>query len=426
MPQGLPRKLRVAFAMQVVMASVVIIAGAWASVEVAKHQIARAALQEEADYFFAMRDAGDADREPPDEARLRGYAVSRGGSAASVPPVLRALEPGMHDLHDQLVLVDERDEMRLYLAYPRATMDIRSLQVVAAPVLLALLALLASAWFTYRNARRMVAPLDWLARQVREWDPMEPDPAALGPDRLPADAGIEARQLAGALQRMAERMRAFVRRERDFTRDASHELRTPLTVIRVASDLLHNDPDLPARAQRSLARIQLAGRDMEAVIDSFLILAREGGIEPQREDFAVREVVIEEVDNVRPLLADKPVELAVVGAADPVLHASPRVFAVMLRNLLSNASTFTERGRIEVRIEPDRVLVTDTGIGMAPDVLQRAFDPFYRAEPDRTSGKGMGLSIVRRLGERFGWPVGIESKPGQGTVVSIRFTDALQ
>ncbi|MDQ2701422.1 MAG: HAMP domain-containing histidine kinase [Pseudomonadota bacterium] len=426
MPQGLPRKLRVAFAMQVLMASLVIVAGGWAAVEIAKQQIARAALQEEADYFYAMRDAGDMDREAPDQARLRGYAVGDGDSAVAVPPALRVLEPGMHQLADQLVLVDQRGDMRLYLAYPRAIMDLRSLQIVGPPVLVALLALLASTWFTYRNARRLVAPVDWLARQVREWDPMEPDPAALGADRLPADAGIEARQLAGSLQRMAERMRAFVRRERDFTRDASHELRTPLTVIRVASDLLHNDPDLPARAQRSLARIQLAGRDMEAVIDSFLILAREGGIEPQREDFAVREVVIEEVDNVRPLLADKPVELAVVGAADPVLHASPRVFAVMLRNLLSNASTFTERGRIEVRIEPDRVLVTDTGIGMAPDVLQRAFDPFYRAEPDRTSGKGMGLSIVRRLGERFGWPVGIESKPGQGTVVSIRFTDALQ
>ena len=426
MPQGLPRRLRVAFAMQVLMASVVIIAGAWVALEIAKHQIARAAVQDEADYCFAMRDAGDIDRAPPDEARWRGYAVSAGGSAAGVPPMLRSLEPGMHDLRDQLVLVDQRGDMRLYLAYPRATMDMRSLQIVAAPVLLALLALLASAWFTYRNARRMVAPLDWLARHVRDWDPMDPDPAALGADRLPADAGIEARQLAGSLQRMAERMRAFVRRERDFTRDASHELRTPLTVIRVASDLLHNDPDLPPRAQRSLARIQLAGRDMEAVIDSFLILAREGGIEPQREEFAVRDIVAEEVDNIQPLLAGRPVELAVVGAANPILHASPRVFAMMLRNLLSNASTFTERGRIEVRIEPDRVVVADTGIGMAPDVLQRAFDPFYRAEPDRVSGKGMGLSIVRRLGERFGWPIGIESKPGQGTMVSIRFAEALE
>ena len=160
------------------------------------------------------------------------------------------------------------------------------------------------------------------------------------------------------------------------------------------------------------------------VIESFLILAREGGIEPQREDFAVRDVVEEEVAKVRPLLATRPVELEVVESAAPVLHASPRVFAVMLRNLLANACTFTEHGRIEVRIESDRVVVNDTGIGMSADTLQRAFDPFYRADPDKVSGKGMGLSIVRRLGERFGWPVALDSLPGHGTTAIIHFGEA--
>ena len=422
MSQGLPRKLRFAFLMQVAMASIVIVAGTWVAVTVSKQQITQYALQDEADYFWARR-ALDPSQEPPDEARLRGYAVGEGDSAAGVPEALRQLPPGLHDLPELVVLVDERDDMRLYLTYPRDEMNQRSLHMVLAPVLLALLALAASAWFTYRNARRMVAPVNWLAEEVRRWDPMEPSTGALAPDRLPGDAGMEARQLAGALQRMGERMRAFVRRERDFTRDASHELRTPLTVIRVASDLLVADPDLPERSRRSLSRIQRAGRDMEAVIESFLILAREGGIEPQREDFDVREIVEEEVAKVRPLLSGKPVELEVLAHADPRLHASPRVFAVMLRNLLANACTFTERGRIELRIERDRLVLEDTGIGMDAGALQRAFDPFFRVDPDQLSGKGMGLSIVRRLGERFGWPVSLESQPGKGTTATIHFGD---
>ncbi|MGN6111949.1 MAG: sensor histidine kinase [Luteimonas sp.] len=419
MAEGLPRRLRFAFMLQVAIASLVILAGTAISVVVARQEIAQHAMQEEVDYFWEMR-AVDPAHEPPDESRLRGY-VAEGGDESRLPPELRGLSPGMHTLDHQVVMVDERGPTRLTLAYPRTEMNMRSVQMVAAPLVLALLALAASALFTYRNARRIVAPLDWIARSVREWDPMEPDPTALGPDRLPADAGPEARQLAGALQRMAERMRAFVRRERDFTRDASHELRTPLTVIRVASDLLAGDAELPERARRSIARIQGAGRDMESVIDAFLILAREGDVEPQREDFAVRDIVAEEMENARALLGDKPVELAVVGLASPVLHAAPRVFAVMLRNLLANACTFTERGRVEVRIEADRVVVADTGIGMSADALQRAFDPFYRAEPDRLTGKGMGLSIVRRLGDRFGWPVVLDSQPGRGTVATIRF-----
>ena len=147
-------------------------------------------------------------------------------------------------------------------------------------------------------------------------------------------------------------------------------------------------------------------------------------VEPQREEFRVADVVDEEVAKLRPLLANKPIEMEVVANARPVLHASPRVFAVMLRNLLSNACTYTESGRIEVRIEPDRIVVADTGIGMDPATLQRAFDPFYRADPDKLEGKGMGLSIVHRLGERFGWPVSLESQPGAGTTATIHFGNA--
>lgn len=419
MAEGLPRRLRLAFMLQVAIASLVIVAGTWVSVVVARQEIAEHAMRQEVDYFWLKRATNPA-HAPPDESRLRGY-VATGGDESRLPQALRGLGPGMHPLRDLVVMVDERGDTRLVLAYPRTEMNMRSVKMVAAPLVLALLALAASALFTYRNARRIVAPLDWIARSVREWDPMEPDPTALGPDRLPAEAGPEARQLAGALQRMAERMRAFVRRERDFTRDASHELRTPLTVIRVASDLLAGDADLPERARRSLARIQGAGRDMESVIDAFLILARESDVEPQREDFAVRDIVAEEAHSARALLGDRPVELVVAELASPVLHAAPRVFAVMLRNLLSNACTFTERGRVEIRVEADRVVVADTGIGMSADALQRAFDPFYRAEPDRLTGKGMGLSIVRRLGDRFGWPVTLDSQPGRGTVATIRF-----
>ncbi len=419
MSEGLPRRLRLAFMLQVAIASLVIVSGTWVTVILARQEIARHALQEEVDFFWQRR-ATDPGWQPPFESRLRGYAAT-GGDDSPIPQGLRALPPGMHLLEHQIVMVDVRGDTRLVLSYPRSEANLRSAQMVAAPVLLALLALAASALFTYRNAKRIVAPLDWIARAVREWDPMDPDPTVLGPDRLPSDAGPEARHLAGALQRMAERMRAFVRRERDFTRDASHELRTPLTVIRVASDLLAGDVDLPERARRSLARIQASGRDMESVIDAFLILAREADVEPQREEFAVRDVVAEEVANARALLGDKPVELVVAELASPSLYAAPRVFAVMLRNLLANACTFTERGRVEVRVEDDRVVVADTGIGMSADALQRAFDPFYRAEPDRLTGKGMGLSIVRRLGDRFGWPVILDSQPGRGTVATIRF-----
>lgn len=424
MTQGLPRRLRIAFVAQVVMASLVIVLGAYVAVVVAERELTKRTLQAEANHFW-QRYEQDSSHRAPDNRMLRGHMVAMGGSAIAVPPRLRELDPGFHVLseEDRLLLIDQRDAGRLYLSYPKQQVEWLMFWVVLGPVLLALLAILASSYYTYRLVKRLVAPVNWLAREVGHWEPLEPDISMLAPDRLPANAGIETRQLAGALHRMAERVRWFVVRERNFTRDASHELRTPLTVIRVASDLLHGDPDLPPRLQRSLVRIQRAGRDMEAVIDAFLILARESDASAHSENFQVRDVVLEEVEKAQSSTDCKRegVELAVVENGNPRLHAPPAVLSVMVGNLLRNACNFTDRGRIEVVIDDNKVTVRDSGVGMDAATLERVFDPFYRADFAVASGKGMGLTIVRRLGERFDWPVKLESVPGKGTIATISF-----
>lgn len=422
MPQGLPRKLRIAFIVQVLMAGIAIVLGTYVSAAVVGRELSKRTLQEEAAYFW-QRQAVSPEHAAPQSRILNGYMVPSGASAARVPARFRRLPPGFHELTDEglLLLVEERDRGRLYLTYAQSRLERLALLLVAVPVLLALLAVVLSSRYTYRIAKQLVTPINWLAREVGRWDPREPDVSMLAPDRLPPESDIETRQLAGALQRMAERVRAFVARERDFTRDSSHELRTPLTVIRVATDLMLGDTELPERAQRSLMRIQRAGRDMEAVIDAFLILAREADMGAHFEDFAVLDVVHEELEKIRPSCGNKKLDVRVIEDAQPRLHAPPRVLGVMLGNLLSNACTFTDSGHVEVRVAADRIVIRDSGIGMDEDTIARAFDPFYRADISDPSNKGMGLSIVRRLGERFGWPVTLESAPGQGTTATIRF-----
>lgn len=422
MSEGLSRKFRIAFIVQAVMACAIIILGAYIGAVTAERALLQRSLQDEAAHFWQRLDANPA-HVVPDSRTLSGYLVPMGASAAALPTQFRELSPGLHELRDEglLVLVDQRTAGRLYLAYSQSRLDWLAFSLVVVPVLLALFTVIASSWFTYRRARRLVAPLNRLAREVAQWDPRNPDVSALAPDRMSTEADAETRQLTGALYRMAERVRAFINRERDFTRDASHELRTPLTVIRVAADLLIGDIELPVRMQRSLVRIQLAGRDMEAVIDAFMILAREADIAPLSEDFAVLDVVHEEIENVRTQCQGKGLDIRIVDEARPVLHAPPRVLGVMLRNLLSNACIFTDRGYIQVRITADRIEVQDSGVGMSMDTIDRAFDLFYRADIGNLGGKGMGLSIVRRLGERFGWPVTLDSIPGKGTTATIRF-----
>ncbi|MGH8076811.1 MAG: sensor histidine kinase [Lysobacter sp.] len=424
MPQGLPRKLRAAFVWQFVVACLAIVLGFAVWTALSREYLAEHWLQDEAHYFWQRQQVG-MPVVPPNTRQIHGYFVAAGSrDARGVPTSMQALAPGFHIRTDadDMVLVDDGREGRLYLAVRESELLPIMIWLSLVPLALALLAMGLLSWLTYRITARMVEPINWLSREVGRWDPTKADEPVLPPEPLTGPtAGIEVKRLTTAFHGLRQRLREFVQRERDFTRDASHELRTPLTVIRVATDLMLGDPETTPRAHRSLARIQRAGRDMEAVLDAFLILARESEVAPLREPFEVRDIVHEEVDRIRPLLADKPIELLVIDEGAPRLMAPPHVLKVMLGNLLSNAARFTERGQIELRLAPDRIEVRDTGIGMSPETVAKAFDPFYRADIARQEGKGMGLSIVRRLGERFGWAVSLVSTPEKGTIAVIRF-----
>ena len=423
MPHGLSRKIRIAFILQVVMASLAIVIAFFVVGTLFKYSFVRSSLQEEARHYWELREAAPA-YPPPSTYALRAYLVKPGESSQELPAHLRKLDPGFHELkrQGQMVWVERNPGGTLYMVFLREQANRLAWWFAVLPAMFALFAIYGATWLTYKSSKRLVSPLAWLARQVSRWDPRKPDIAALAPERLPTEMQGEARQLAGALHALGERVEAQLTRERNFTRDASHELRTPLTVIRVASDMALADESLEPRLARSLRRIQRAGRDMEAVVDAFLILAREPDVVPQSEWFDVCDVVHEEAVKARMLLGDKPVELQVTCDGAPRIYAPPRVLHVILGNLLRNACSYTDRGVVEVTVADGVVQVRDTGIGMSAEALERAFEPFYRARPEAPMGTGLGLSIVRRLCERFGWEIELESTLDSGTTARILFT----
>jgi signal transduction histidine kinase len=425
---GLGRTLRAAFLLQAAAILIAAVLGVWGASLVVKRVLVQQALKEEAAHLWARLEQDPA-AEVPDTANLVGHLLTVGADRRALPEELRDLSPGFHVLPrakgGALVEVEERDGRRLYLLYKPDKVDALAFWLGMVPLagVLALLSLMA--WATYRVSRRAVSPVVWLAEQVKRWHPDHPEIDAIRPDALPRDATDETRALAAALHDFGSRLGRFVERERNFTRDASHELRTPMTVMRVATDMLVADPSLSPMAQRALKRVQTANRDMEALIESFLILAREGDTGLPGEHFPASDVVRDEADKVRPMLAGKPVELRVEIESDFELHAPSTVLAVMLGNLLRNAARYTDAGHVVLRLAPGLIEVSDTGIGMGTEELSRAFEPFYRGAGGQTGGRevgqGIGLTIVQRLGERYGWPVHIESELGRGTRAQIRF-----
>lgn len=421
MRTALPRRIRLAFVIQALVASLVLAVGVMAVGLGVRQALVRGRLLDEAAATWASL-ARDPNAQLPHTFRMRTYFVPAGDDSARLPAELAGQDPGIRvpAWGGPAVAVERRAAGTLTISLDPATIDQAVFWTGLLGLLLALGVTSMSAWLTYRTSKRLVGPVSWLANVVAQWDPRAPNASALTPAHLPLDAGPEVRRLAHALRGLAGRVGEYIHRERHFTRDASHELRTPLTVIRVATDMMAADPELPPRSRRALGRIQRAGHDMQAVIDAFMILARDAEIDAESERFDLHEVVDPEIEAVRPLLEGRPVELVVTDRGAPPIDAPRRVLSLMLGNLLSNATRFTEQGRIEVVLESDRIEVRDTGVGMSQETLEKAFDPFYREDRDSGEGMGIGLSVVRRLGERMGWPVELQSDPGAGTVATIR------
>jgi len=105
--------------------------------------------------------------------------------------------------------------------------------------------------------------------------------------------------------------------------------------------------------------------------------------------------------------------------AEPLLGAEKVLLAVVLDNLVRNALTFTETGKVTVRVEAVRVVVTDTGRGIVAEDMERIFQRHYKGAASQ--GAGIGLSLVKRICDRYGWEIGIASRTGEGTVAELRF-----
>lgn len=417
--RGIGARLGRAFFIQGAFIGVAALVGVFIAGLLLEGLLIRQALRDEAGHFWTHR-AGQPGFPLPNTRNLTGYM-------GDVPPSLRALDPGYHpwqrDDAEFLVYVTERDGQRLYLAFDRSGVGRLATYYGLAPLAIVLLVLYLSTWLGYRASQRALSPVIALAREVRQLDPKAPDPGAFAADRMHGRGDDEIRELADALAWFAQRLNELVERERNFTRDASHELRSPLTVIHTSAEILLQDPTLGDAGRRAAERVRRAAREMEELTASFLLLARETESGLPVERVSVNEVVAAELERARPLAEGRPVEIALHADCRLVVEAPEKVLAVMLGNLLRNAVAYTERGHVRVTIGPQLVEIEDTGVGLPPERVRDLRKPFLRGV-HRHPGHGVGLTIVHRLSDRFGWPVTIDSEPGRGTRVQVHFPTA--
>ncbi len=218
------------------------------------------------------------------------------------------------------------------------------------------------------------------------------------------------------------RLQAAWERQVAFTADASHELRTPLAVIRTAAEVALRR-DRPREAyEEALRDVAAAAARMDGLVEGLLVLARSD--EPIQGETVDLSAVTREVAGEMQAPADVKVHLDLAEAA-PVT-GDRRLLAVVVRNVLGNAFRHTRSGSVDMRLdrvhEDWRLVVADTGEGIAAAHLPRVFDRFYRADAARSperGGAGLGLAVVRAVVERHGGRVAIASVVGRGTTVTV-------
>jgi two-component system, sensor histidine kinase and response regulator len=238
----------------------------------------------------------------------------------------------------------------------------------------------------------------------------------------------------------------FLVREQDARRDAeaanrtkgdflavmSHELRTPLSAIIGYQELLADGITGPVTEpqRHQLGRIKVSARHLLELIDEILMYSRaEAGKEEVLYEVAsVNAVVDEAAGLIEPLAATKQVLLAVVRLEAPLsVRTDPRKMRQVLVNLLSNAVKFTDpHGTVTLRARRTgdvlELTITDTGIGIEPEHLERIFDPFWQVEQKatrRAGGTGLGLSVSRRLARLLGGDVVVTSEVGRGSTFTV-------
>lgn len=227
---------------------------------------------------------------------------------------------------------------------------------------------------------------------------------------------------------------------RDFVANVSHELKTPIGALQLLAEALLDatDPDSAvtdpsedvAAARRFAERIQHESTRLGRLVNELLELTRLQGAEPlpAPDPVAVDWVVAEVVDRTRTAAAARRVEVTVEGEGGLTVYGSDSQVATAVANLVENAIAYSG---VETRVtvttaRTDQhidIAVTDQGIGIAPDEVDRIFERFYRADQARsrtTGGTGLGLAIVKHIVTNHGGRVEVSSTLGGGSTFTLR------
>ncbi|MBV4456941.1 HAMP domain-containing histidine kinase [Pseudomonas sp. COR58] len=410
--QSLAQRIIIAFALMSALVAGAFAMGIVATVHLVEEKLISAGLGGDLQRLLLMDNVSDWSHRPePDQL----FYFSGGPGDFELPKDLRHLDSGFHEVfREQLsyhAMVEIVDGRRYVLLQDQSDFEERE-RVLFAVVLVGFVLSLALAVFLgWVLARKVMAPVVRLARQVRHRDQL----LGLAPPLAPDYAADEVGELAVAFDATLGRLRQALTRERLFTSDVSHELRTPLMVLASSCELLLENPGIDQRGRAQVERIARASEEMRELVQTFLMLAR-----AKREDAGVspRQSLAQVADNLlclwREPIESKGLTLIFEPGNPPDTLYNATLLNAVMGNLLRNALHYTEQGFIRLTLNGNGFVVEDSGVGIPEEKREAMFQPFVRGTEKRGEGLGLGLSLVQRICENQGWSVNLSTMEPNG------------
>ncbi len=343
----------------------------------------------------------------------------------NLPYYLQDLEPGFNEVESEQssfhVVMRNEKERPFYLVQEQTDFE-RHENVLEITVIVGFfLSVAASLVLGILMVRRIIAPVQRLTRQVHNRENLLLDAPPLSTGYTNDEVG----RLAQAFDRTISMLQQSLMRETLFTSDVSHELRTPLMVIKSSCDLLVEKDQLDDYSRQRINTISKAAREIQELVDAFLVLAR--GNETEQEHATLPSVIQRnfevwkqqtEVKGLSLTLDDQSTE----EEAHKMLLPVPMLRTV-LNNLLRNAIHHTKEGSITLVFNSTGFEICDTGPGISTSEKQSIFKPFYRGgtEDRNRHGMGLGLSLVQRICEREQWDIAVSDNQPTGCCFSVIF-----
>ena len=369
---------------------------------------------------YLSRRSRNPQSQPPATATLLGYVLPARQGEPVPPEAIAAWTPGMHEVRlggtYYRVAIAERAGSRYFLLYNETLFRQKQASLILYLAGFVALMTLLSGGLALWLAERVIEPVKELARRVRDVR-LDAHPGRLTED-FPHD---EVGELAQAFEQTLNRLADFIDRERAFTADVSHELRTPIAVIRGAAEVLLADATRPDKDRQRLERIERGAADMADLSTALLAMARERDDE-RREPVDLAALIEESVDKHQHLLGARPVELSLELQARPKVGADANLLAIVIANLLRNSFTCAERGSVRICLDERTLTVADTGLGIPRAALDKVFQRLYKGA--HSEGAGIGLSLVKKICDRYGWSILLDSEEGRGTRAVLTFDPA--